>query len=107
MSEVRKLTTFYLGKNDPRWVTLISLKTITDGSAAVWQLRSAADRDLLSVGLGDVLRAHLRSNILQHLSRGVIHRHPSVFNSFALLHLLRSCGTFAIKLSKKGSDTVS
>ena len=86
--------------------TYLKLKTITDGSAAVWQLRSAADRDLLSVGLGDVLRAHLRCNILQHLSRG-IHRHPSVFNPFALFHLLRFCGTFAIKLSKKGSDTVS
>ena len=27
-SEVRKLTTFYLAKNDHRWVTFISLKTI-------------------------------------------------------------------------------
>ena len=32
LSEMRKLTTFYLAKNDHRWVTIISLKTITDGS---------------------------------------------------------------------------
>ena len=29
MSEVRKLTTFYFAKNDHRWVTSMSLKTIT------------------------------------------------------------------------------
>ena len=34
LSEVRKLTTFHLAKNDHRWVTFISLKTITDGSPA-------------------------------------------------------------------------
>ena len=28
MSDVRKLTTFYLAKDDHRWVTFISLKTI-------------------------------------------------------------------------------
>ena len=28
LSEVRKLTTFYLAKNDHQWVTFISLKTI-------------------------------------------------------------------------------
>ena len=30
LSEVRTLTTFYFAKNDHRWVTFISLKTITD-----------------------------------------------------------------------------
>merc|ERR1711937_713467 len=29
LSEVRKLTTFYLAKNDHRWVTFISLKTMS------------------------------------------------------------------------------
>ena len=29
LSGVRKLTTFYLAKNDHRWVTFISLKTMT------------------------------------------------------------------------------
>ena len=28
LSDVRKLTTFYLAENDHRWVTFISLKTI-------------------------------------------------------------------------------
>ena len=31
MTEVRKLTTFYLAKNDHRWVTFIFLKTSPDG----------------------------------------------------------------------------
>ena len=33
LSEVRKLTTFYFAKNDHRWVTFISLKTIKFGDS--------------------------------------------------------------------------
>ena len=32
LSEVRTLTTFYLAKNDHRWVIFVSLKTIKDTS---------------------------------------------------------------------------
>ena len=34
LSEVRKLTTFYPGKNGHRWVTFISLKTMEGGDGA-------------------------------------------------------------------------
>ena len=37
---VRKLTTFYVAKNDHRWVTFISLETITLASAPPSRLRA-------------------------------------------------------------------
>ena len=46
LSEVRMLTTFYLAKNDHRWVTFISLNTIKAADRRLRGLRSCLRRPL-------------------------------------------------------------
>ena len=63
LSEVRKLTTFYLTKNDHRWVTFIPLKTITLASAPPPGAQAGGDLDAHPL----VHLADLRSELVDDL----------------------------------------